>query len=69
MTTFFFFGTYTRDAMNGIDAKRTRTAEDRRSKGSAGKLRSVYALLGDHDIVMVAELRPEFPRRCRSRWR
>jgi len=55
MTTFFFFGTYTRDAMNGIDAKRTRTAEET-IEGFGGKLRSVYALLGDHDIVMIADL-------------
>ena len=55
MTTFFFFGSYTHDALDGIDARRTKNAEETCS-GYGGKLRSVYALLGDHDIVMIADL-------------
>ena len=55
MTTFFFFGNYTRDAIEGIDARRTKQAEETIT-GFGGKLRSVYALLGGYDIVMIAEL-------------
>ena len=55
MTTFFFFGNYTRDAVDGIDASRTERAE-RIIQGYGGKLRSVYALLGVHDLVMIADL-------------
>jgi uncharacterized protein with GYD domain len=55
MTTFFFFGSYTGDAIEGIDARRTRDAE-KIITGFGGELRSVYALLGESDIVMIAEL-------------
>lgn len=55
MQTFFFFGTYTRNAIEGIDARRTKQAEETIT-GFGGKLRSVYALLGDTDIVMIADL-------------
>ena len=55
MQTFFFFGTYTHEALEGIDARRTKQAEETIA-GFGGKLRSVYALLGDHDIVMIADL-------------
>lgn len=55
MTTFFFFGSYTEDAIEGIDARRTKAAEEIIT-GFGGKLRSVYALLGESDIVMIAEL-------------
>ncbi|MFP4376883.1 MAG: GYD domain-containing protein [Spirochaetales bacterium] len=59
MTTFFLFGTYTKDAIDGIDAKRTRLAEEIIT-GFGGRLHSVYALLGQYDIVMIAEL-PDMP--------
>ena len=55
MTTFFFFGSYTKDALEGIDARRTKQAEELIA-GYGGKLQSVYALLGQHDIVMIADL-------------
>lgn len=55
MTTFFLFGTYTQEAVDGIDADRTKKAEEIIT-GYGGKLRSVYALLGELDIVMIAEL-------------
>jgi uncharacterized protein with GYD domain len=55
MTSFFLFGTYTQDALDGIDADRTRKAEEIIT-GYGGKLRSVYALLGEYDIVMIADL-------------
>lgn len=55
MTTFFYFGSYTRDALEGIDAKRTKMAEETIA-GYGGLLHSVYALMGQHDIVMIADL-------------
>ena len=55
MTSFFLFGSYTQDALDGIDAARTKKAEEVIT-GFGGKLRSVYALLGEYDIVMIAEL-------------
>ncbi len=55
MTTFFFFGNYTRDAAEGVNAKRTERAENT-IQGYGGKLRSIYALLGEYDIVIIADL-------------
>ena len=55
MQTFFFFGTYTPDAIEGIDARRTKQAEETIT-GFGGTLRSVYALLGEYDIVMIVDL-------------
>ena len=55
MTSFFLFGSYTQDALDGIDADRTKKAEEIIG-GYGGKLRSVYALLGEYDIVMIADL-------------
>ena len=55
MSTYFLFGTYTRDAIKGIAAKRTQRAEELIA-GFGGKLRSVYALLGEYDIVIIADL-------------
>ena len=55
MTSFFLFGSYTQDALDGIDADRTKKAEEVIS-GYGGKLHSVYALLGEYDIVMIVDL-------------
>lgn len=55
MTSFFLFGSYTQDALDGIDADRTKKAEEV-INGYGGKLRSVYALLGEYDIVMIVDL-------------
>ena len=55
MVTFFLFGSYTQDALEGINAERTKRAEQIIA-GYGGKLRFVYALLGEYDIVMAADL-------------
>jgi uncharacterized protein with GYD domain len=55
MTTFFLFGSYTRDSIEGIDARRTKKAEEIVS-GYGGTVRAVYALLGMHDIVIIVQL-------------
>ncbi len=55
MTTFILFGTYSRESIAGIDARRTRKAEEI-IEGFGGKLRSVFALLGSPDLVFIVEL-------------
>jgi uncharacterized protein with GYD domain len=55
MTSFFLFGSYTQEALDGIDAERTKRAEEV-IKGYGGTLKSVYALLGEYDIVMIVDL-------------
>ena len=55
MTTFFRFGKYSKEAEEGIAAKRTAKAEELIA-GFGGKLRSVYALLGEYDLVIIADL-------------
>jgi uncharacterized protein with GYD domain len=55
MVTFFLFGSYTQDALEGINAERTKRAEEIIA-GYGGRLRFVYALVGEYDIVMAADL-------------
>ena len=55
MSTFFLFGNYSRESVKGIAAKRTQRAEALIA-GFGGKLRSVYALLGQYDLVIIADL-------------
>ncbi len=55
MTTFFLFGSYSRESIVGIDARRTKKAEEI-IEGFGGKLRSVYALLGTPDLVFIVDL-------------
>ena len=55
MTTFFMFGKYSKEAVKAIAAKRTAKAEQLIA-GFGGKLRSVYALLGEYDLIIIADL-------------
>lgn len=55
MTTFFMFGKYSKESLKGIAAKRTEKAEAT-IQDFGGKLRSVYALLGEYDLVLIADL-------------
>ena len=55
MTTFFLFGSYTRESIEGIDARRTKKTEEIVS-GYGGSVRSVHAILGPYDIVIICEL-------------
>lgn len=56
MATFFMFGKYSSEAVKGISAQRTK-------KGNVlieelgGEVVSLYALLGEQDLVLI----PEFP--------
>ncbi len=53
MATFFIFGKYSSEAVKGISPKRTKAAEDVIKK-FGGKTESIYALLGDKDLVIIS---------------
>ena len=55
MTTFFFFGDYSLDSIGKISAARTDKATALIKK-NGGKLRDAYALLGEHDLVLIVDL-------------
>jgi len=52
MATFFMFGRYSSEAVKGISAKRTKEAESLIKK-FGGKVNSMYALLGEKDLVFI----------------
>ncbi len=53
MATYFLFGKYTAEAKKGISASRTEKA-NQLIKKFKGKVISVYALLGEKDLVIIA---------------
>jgi uncharacterized protein with GYD domain len=55
MATFFMFGRYTIDALGKISVERTRQAHAEIER-LGGKVKSVYALLGEYDLVMIVDL-------------
>ena len=55
MATYFLFGKYSADAIKGISAKRTDKAAALIQK-YGGELKSGYALLGEHDLVLIVEV-------------
>ena len=55
MGTFFLFGDYSLGAIKEISAERTKKAAALIEK-LGGTVKSGYALLGKHDIVLIAEL-------------
>ena len=55
MSTYFFFGCYSQSALKEISAKRTEEA-GKTFKKFGGQVKSVYALLGEHDLVITAEV-------------
>lgn len=52
METFFMFGKYSPQALNKISAERTRKAVSTIQK-LGGRVKSVYALLGENDLVFI----------------
>jgi len=54
MRTFIMLGTYSSDAIENISGERTKIAETVISNNE-GKLKSMYILLGDYDIHIIAE--------------
>ena len=55
MSTFFMFGKYSQEALKNISADRTRRAINEIQK-LGGRVKSVYALLGDNDLVFIVNL-------------
>jgi uncharacterized protein with GYD domain len=57
MATFFMFGKYSTEASLGISAERTVKVREAIEK-VGGRVDSIYVLLGEYDVVIIAE----FPR-------
>ena len=55
MATYFMFGTYSLDAMEEISAERTKEAAEVVKK-YGGEIKAGYALLGEHDLVLIVDL-------------
>jgi len=53
MATYFLFGKYTPEAAKGISASRTEKA-NQLIKKFKGKIVSIYALIGEKDLVIIA---------------
>ena len=54
MDTFFMYGKYSKEALGGMSAERTKKALDVIAM-AGGKVNSMYALLGKYDIVLITE--------------
>jgi uncharacterized protein with GYD domain len=54
MATYIMFGKYSLDAVGKISARRTEQAEAL-IKANEGTLKAAYALLGEYDLVLIAE--------------
>lgn len=55
MATFFMFGRYSPEALKGISAGRTEKAVDV-IKRCGGTVKSIHALLGENDLVLIVDL-------------
>jgi uncharacterized protein with GYD domain len=54
MAVFLMFGDYSLEGMQGISAERTEKSEALVAE-HGGEIKAGYALLGEHDLVLVAE--------------
>jgi len=54
MSIFFMFGKYTTDSLKEISAQRTDKALELIKK-NGGEVKSMYVLLGEHDLIIVAD--------------
>jgi uncharacterized protein with GYD domain len=54
MATYIMFGKYSLDAVKTISAERTEKA-DALIKANGGTLKAAYAVLGEYDLVVIAE--------------
>jgi uncharacterized protein with GYD domain len=54
MDKFFMYGKYSKEAVGGMSAERTKKALDVISM-AGGKVNWMYALLGKYDIVLITE--------------
>ncbi len=55
MSTFFMFGKYSAEALEKVSVDRTRQAHQVVEK-LGGRIKGIYALLGEYDIVVIVEL-------------
>jgi len=55
MATFFMFGKYSSEAAKKISAERTEKAREAIEK-LGGEVKEIYVLLGEYDLVIIAEL-------------
>jgi uncharacterized protein with GYD domain len=55
MATFFMFGKYSSEALKEMSAERTDRAVSLIKKFD-GEVKSMYALLGEHDLVLIVAL-------------
>ena len=55
MATFLMFGEYSSEAVEEISADRTRRGTELIAK-YGGKVKAMYALLGDKDLLLIVEL-------------
>lgn len=55
MSTFLLFGKYSSNALKNASATRTRKAEHLIGRFH-GKVKSMYALIGEYDLLLVVEL-------------
>jgi uncharacterized protein with GYD domain len=54
MSEFIMFGTYSEDAINAVSAERTEKSNEI-IDNNGGTVKSIHALLGDTDLVIVAD--------------
>ena len=54
MPIFMMFGKYSSEALKGISSERTDRAVDLIKK-HGGQIRSMYAVLGEHDLVFIID--------------
>jgi uncharacterized protein with GYD domain len=55
MATYLMFGKYSADSIKGISAERTGKANAVLQK-YGGEMKAGYALLGEHDLVLIVDL-------------
>jgi len=55
MGLYFMFGKYTNDGMQAMSSKRTQDAVNLIKK-HRGEIKSMYTLLGEYDLVLLADL-------------
>jgi uncharacterized protein with GYD domain len=55
MATYVFFGKYSQEALRSVSAKRTEDAAALLKK-LGGEIKAGYALLGDVDLMLIADL-------------
>jgi uncharacterized protein with GYD domain len=55
MATFFMFGKYSSEAVTKISAERTEKVREA-IESVGGRVKDIYILLGEYDVVIIAEL-------------